>query len=118
MLDYARKQARSDPHTLAHRGAMEAAAWSMRAILETAGREIDDAPSGGTTAHARALSVRHAIEQLCAGILEHFGRAYGPHPLAFVEETSRRCEELTIYLRQCHAERDAAALGALPTQDA
>ena len=53
-------------------------------------------------------NVRHATS-----ILTHLGRAYGPHPLVFDEPISQRTQELTIYLRQSHAERDLAALGEL-----
>ena len=112
LLDYAHRQSRSDAHTLAHLGAMESAVWSMRAILQLAGHEIDRAPQDIASGHVRALVVRHAIEQRCAEVLERFGRAYGPYPLAFCEEIGRRHQELTIYLRQCHAERDLEALGA------
>jgi hypothetical protein len=111
LLDYARKQSRDDPHTMAHLGAMESAVWTMRAVLEMAGREIDGDPENKTTAHVRALTVRHAIEQRCVEVLERFGRAYGPFPLAFCDEMARRHQELTIYLRQCHAERDLEQIG-------
>jgi len=113
LLDYVHTQSRNDPHTLAHKGAMEAAAWTMRVALEKSGNEIDADRGNPPAAHERALIVRHVIEQSCTEILERFGRAYGPHPLAFVDHISLRSEELKIYLRQCHAERDLAALGAL-----
>ena len=111
ILDYSREQARSDSHTMAHLGAMESAVWSMRAVLEVAGREIDTNPHDHAAAHIRALSVRHSVEQRCMEVLERFGRAYGPYPFAFCEAMGRRSQELTIYLRQCHAERDLEALG-------
>ena len=111
LVDYARVQTRSDPHTMAHLGAMVALEWSMRALLEAAGREIDLNPSDSRSARVRALSVRHLIEQASSEILARFGRAYGPHPLALVAETANRIQELTIYLRQSHAERDLEELG-------
>jgi alkylation response protein AidB-like acyl-CoA dehydrogenase len=111
LVDYALKQARCDPHTLAHLGAMEAAAWGLRSLLDTAGEEIDQSPNDQVAAHQRALRCRHLVEHLAADILERFGRAYGPYPLAFVDEVGTRYQELTIYLRQCHAERDLEALG-------
>lgn len=111
LVDYAQTQTRSDAHTMAHLGAMIALEWSMRTLLEGAGREIDQSPSNVRSARIRALSLRHLIEQACSEILTRFGRAYGPHPLAFVAETANRTQELTIYLRQSHAERDLAVLG-------
>lgn len=115
LVEYARMQTRSDPHTMAHLGAMVALDWSMRTLLEGAGREIDRSPSDSGSARIRALGIRHLIEQACSEIVARFGRAYGPHPLAFVAETANRIQELTIYLRQCHAERDLAALGEAVT---
>lgn len=111
LVDYAQAQARSDPHTMAHLGAMVALDWSMRVLLESAGREIDQTPSDSRSAHRRALSLRHLIEQASSEILTRFGRAYGPHPMAFVAETANRIQELSIYLRQSHAERDLSVLG-------
>jgi hypothetical protein len=111
LVDWACAQSRSDPHTLAHLGAMRAMAWQMQGSLEVAGREIDHAPEDTSAAHVRALTVRHLIEQTSAEIQRRFGRAYGPFPLAMDEQTSRRYQELEIYLRQCHGERDLEALG-------
>lgn len=111
LLVYARRQSRSDAHTLAHLGAMHARQWAMRSCLATAGGEIDDSPSDVSAAHLRALAVRHLVEEGSTEILRRFGRAYGPYPLAFDEQISRRYQELDIYLRQCHAERDLESLG-------
>lgn len=113
LVDYARNQSRSDPHTLAHLGALEADAYALCSVLTTSGNEIDAAPNDIRAAHIRALTVRHLVEQHATSILTHLGRAYGPHPLVFDEPISQRTQELTIYLRQSHAERDLAALGEL-----
>lgn len=59
----------------------------------------------------RALTVRHLVEQACTDILRRLARAYGPHPLAMEEDVSRRYQELDLYLRQSHAERDLESLG-------
>ena len=59
----------------------------------------------------RALTVRHLVEQACTEVLRRLARAYGPHPLAMDEDVSRRYQELDLYLRQSHAERDLEALG-------
>jgi hypothetical protein len=111
LVDFARRQSRSDPHTLAHLGAMHALQWQMQSCLEAAGREIDDSPTDVRAAHVRALTIRHLVEQASTEILRRFARAYGPHPLACDEEISHRYQELDIYLRQCHAERDLGNLG-------
>jgi hypothetical protein len=53
------------------------------------------------------------VESTCADILTRLGRAFGPHPLAFDPDISRRYAEVELYIRQCHAERDLESLGAL-----
>ena len=116
LLDYARRQKRRDPHTLAHLGAMEADIWAMRSYLHQAGSQIDANPNDPAAAHTLALTVRHLIEQSCTDVLRRFARAYGPHPLAANADISRRYHELDLYLRQSHAERDLEAL-AQSTQE-
>jgi hypothetical protein len=111
LVDYAMTLSRNDPHTLAHLGAMVASAWGLWSYLDTAGNEIDEHPFDIGAARTRALIVRHLIEQACSDILRRFARAYGPRPLAFEIETSRRYQELDLYIRQSHAERDLETLG-------
>jgi hypothetical protein len=111
LVEYARAQHRDDAHTLAHLGAMNAAAWALWTYLESAGKEIDNDPSGGEAAQARALTVRHLVEQACSEVLRRLGRAYGPRALAFDSGVSRRYQELDLYIRQSHAERDLEVLG-------
>ena len=119
LLNFARQSQRDDPHTAAHRAAMESDVWAMRAVLSETGREIDAAPNDMAAAHIRALRLRHLVEQLAADTLERFARAYGPHPLAMNAAVSRRYAELGLFLRQSHAERDLEALGrSLRTEDA
>ncbi len=113
LIDYAKQQSRHDPHTLAHLGAMQATGWALRSYLDTAGAQIDADPGGVWAAQARALIVRHLVEQGCTDVLRRLARAYGPRPLAMESEISRRYQELDLYLRQCHAERDLEVLGRL-----
>jgi hypothetical protein len=51
------------------------------------------------------------VEQASSDVLRRFARAYGPRPLAFDREASRRYHELDLYIRQSHAERDLELLG-------
>ena len=51
-------------------------------------------------------------------VLERAGHALGPAPLALEEEHAGRVADLQLYVRQEHAERDAAALGRLVTSAA
>ena len=64
-------------------------------------------------ARARALAARHLVERLCVDALDRFGRAVGPGPLAFDAAVARRHAELSLYVRQCHGERDLEALADL-----
>lgn len=93
-------------------GALAALAFQNEALLTHAGRCIDEDPADTRGARVRALQVRQCVERTCSAILDRVGRALGPRPLAFHAEHVRRVGELTLYLRQCHAERDLAALGA------
>lgn len=111
LVDYAKEQSRNDSHTLAHLGAMHASIWATLAYLDSAGHEIDDAPYDCEKAIVRALSVRHLIEQACTDILRRLSRAYGPYPIAMDKKISQRYQELDLYLRQSHAERDLETLG-------
>lgn len=113
LVDYALTQRRSDPHTLAHLAAMWSSISALRACLQTAGEEIDRNPKYRLNGQIRALTVRHLVEQACSDILRRFARAYGPHPLAMNEETVLRYQELDLYLRQSHGERDLESLGQL-----
>jgi hypothetical protein len=45
--------------------------------------------------------------------MHRVGRALGAGPLSHNEAHSRRVADLTVYLRQHHAERDLAELAAL-----
>ena len=112
LVDWAIVQKRNDPHTLAHLGAMRAAVWSMHACLQTAAHEIDATWSDIPAAQTRALTLRHIVEQAATDILRRLARAFGPHALAMDDATSRRYQELDLYVRQSHAERDLESLGA------
>jgi hypothetical protein len=111
LVEYARAQSRSDEHTQAHLGAMHAGAWALRGYLELAGKEIDRDPTDYKAAQLRALTVRHLIEEASSDILRRLGRAYGPRALAYEAMVSRRYQELELYIRQSHGERDLAVLG-------
>jgi alkylation response protein AidB-like acyl-CoA dehydrogenase len=102
------------PHALAHLGAVDIALGTAKAALETAADEIDadpfDRADGG---RLRALRVRALVEAVATEVMHRVGRALGASPLCRDEAHSRRVADLTVYLRQHHAERDLAELGAL-----
>jgi alkylation response protein AidB-like acyl-CoA dehydrogenase len=117
LANYALVQQRQDAHSLAHLGAMQAAVWQLRSCLIEAGRQIDTDATTPVSARIIALTLRHLVEQACTDILRRFARAYGPRPLISDERISRLYQELDLYLRQSHAERDLEQLGrALQTE--
>jgi alkylation response protein AidB-like acyl-CoA dehydrogenase len=102
------------PHALAHLGAVDLGLRTARAALVRAAGEIDADPGDlrGTGA-ARALRVRALTEAVAADVLTRTGRALGAGPLGHDRAHSRAVADLTVYLRQHHAERDLARLGEL-----
>jgi hypothetical protein len=102
------------PHALAHLGVVDIALLSARAALDAAAVEIDadpdDRQDGG---RRRALRVRALVEAAATEVMHRVGRALGAGPLGHDEAHGRRVADLTVYLRQHHAERDLADLGAL-----
>jgi len=102
------------PHALAHLGAADIALTSARAALDQSADEIDADPCDlAGTGPARALRVRAQVEAAATEVMGRVGRALGAGPLAHDEEHGRRVADLTVYLRQHHAERDLAQLGTL-----
>jgi alkylation response protein AidB-like acyl-CoA dehydrogenase len=113
LIEAAMRLNRRDPHSRAHVGALEATAWGLNAFLEQAGREIDADPHDRSgTARSRGLKLRHLVERACAEVLDRFGRATGPHLLAYDAHIIRQHQALTLYIRQCHGERDLAGIPA------
>lgn len=109
----ARAARRRDPDqlALAHLGAADRALTAGRLALADAAARID-AGSAQHTAGARlALRVRGIVADTAESVLVRVGHALGPAPLALDEEHARRVADLTLYLRQHHAERDDVALG-------
>jgi alkylation response protein AidB-like acyl-CoA dehydrogenase len=112
LIDYALKHLQeTNSHAMAHLGALQANAWQLRALLQTAGQEIDTEFENFQAAGVRALALRHLVEQACTDTMLRFGRALGPRPLAFDARIARRCHELSLYIRQSHAESDLEELG-------
>jgi alkylation response protein AidB-like acyl-CoA dehydrogenase len=102
------------PHALAHLGAVDIALSTAKTALDAAAADIDADPddrmNGG---RLRALRVRALVEAACTEVMNRVGRALGAGPLCHDEAHSRRVADLTVYIRQHHAERNLAELGAL-----
>jgi alkylation response protein AidB-like acyl-CoA dehydrogenase len=105
------------PHALAHLGTVDIALGTARTALHQAADEIDADPGDLSKAGpGRALRVRAIVESAATDVLGRVGRALGAGPLCHDKAHSRAVADLTVYLRQHHAERDLAALGALAVE--
>ncbi len=81
----ARDLKRGDPHSRAQLGALEAADWGLRALLDQAGREIDADPQdvamrGATKGFDGA---GHLLERMCTDVLDRLGARPARNCLAF-----------------------------------
>ena len=106
-IDHALAHAHHGPHVDAHLGALRAIGWQLRVVLDAAADEIDADPDDeAAEARSRALTVRHLVERSATEVLDRYGRAMGPGPLALDPAIAERHAGLTLYLRQSHAEAD------------
>ncbi|WP_072804828.1 acyl-CoA dehydrogenase family protein [Rhodococcoides yunnanense] len=102
----------ADPHAHAHLGAVAAALGAASSALTTAAAEIDSDPTDSDgRGRTRARIVRAIVESAATECLDRVGRALGAAPLCADHQHARRVADLTVYLRQSHAEKDLAALG-------
>ncbi len=106
-----------DQIALAHLGAVDVALARARAVLVDAATVVDGSVVSPAAANRLALRVRHTVADSAEEILLRAGHALGPAPLAHEEQHARRVGDLTLYLRQHHAERDAAVLGRSTLDD-
>jgi alkylation response protein AidB-like acyl-CoA dehydrogenase len=102
-----------DQLALAHLGAVDAALHAGRGALVDAAGRIDAGLLDGGDGWQAALRARQVVAETAETVLRHAAHALGPGPLATEEEHAARVADLELYLRQWHAERDQAALGAL-----
>ncbi|AKK27352.1 acyl-CoA dehydrogenase [Mycobacterium sp. EPa45] len=102
---------RDNPHAAAHLGAVDSALAAAAALMASTAAEVDTAPDSDAEVAARRL--RAAVETAVDAVIGRTARALGPAPLALDEAHARRVADLSMYVRQSHAEKDLAALGAL-----
>lgn len=94
-----------------HLGVVDLAVTSSRLALAQAACAVDDGQAHGAAGHLLALRTRSVVAQGAERVLQSVGHALGPSPLALDADHVRRVSDLTLYLRQHHAERDEVALG-------
>lgn len=94
---------------LALLGSIDREINACRAVLATAADEVD---AGSDSPAILAQRVRSTAARVAEHTLSAVAHAMGPGPLATDEEHARRVSDLELYVRQDHAERDLARLGA------
>ena len=110
IADLLREKA-TDPHAFAHLGAVDVALGAARAVLREAAAAIDADPAA--IQHRLALRVRATVEAAATEVIDRVGRATGAGPLCRDDRHAHRVADLTVYLRQSHAEKDLEQLGRL-----
>lgn len=107
----------ADAYALAHLGAVDAALAAADAILAAAASHIDHHPFERVdAAELLARRVRAVVEHAVDEAITRTGRALGAGPLCQDGRHAQRVADLTVYVRQSHAERDLAELGRLAGQ--
>lgn len=94
-----------------HLGACDVALHTALLALRDAAGAIDDGRAEGDSGRVLAARVRAVVAGAAQEVLTRVGHALGPGPLAHDAVHAARVADLTLYLRQHHAERDLAALG-------
>jgi hypothetical protein len=93
-------------------GAVDATLHAAGVSLRSAADDIDAGRASQDDGTVLALRVRTVVADAVERTLTQVAHTLGPAPLAFDETFARRVADLSIYVRQHHAERDLAALGA------
>ncbi len=104
-----------DQVALVHLGACDVALHATLLTLRDAARAVDTGRADGAAGRVLAARVRAQVARCAEEVLTTVGHALGPGPLALDPVHAARVADLTLYLRQHHAERDLAALGRLVT---
>jgi alkylation response protein AidB-like acyl-CoA dehydrogenase len=108
------KTDKADAHARAHLGAVDAALAAAEATLAAVAAEVDADPlNRGGRAELLARRARAVAETAVDEAITRSARALGPAPLSANAAHARRVADLSIYVRQSHAERDLERLGVL-----
>lgn len=100
-----------DQIALLHLGAVDTALARARCVLVEAAAVADDPATDAAESRRVSGLVRQVVADSADEVLQRVGHALGPAPLTGDEEHARRVADLTVYLRQHHAERDLVAQG-------
>ena len=98
-----------DPHLAAALGRVDMALGAASALLRELATQIDAHPA---QPHQReVVRLRSVVERACHDVLDAAARSLGPGPLCRDGDHAQRCADLSVFVRQSHADRDWAALG-------
>lgn len=99
-----------DAHRLAQLGEVAVLLQTTAALIRSTAAAFDREPE--RNAMVAALSVRLAVEAAATQTLTAVGRALGAGPLCKDAALARLFADLPVFMRQSHAERDLATVGA------
>lgn len=100
-----------DDVALMHLGACDSALGAARAVLREAAADVaaGGVPEGSEWPYA--VRVRDVCAQTVETVLRHADHSMGPAPLTADENYARLVDDVRVYVRQHHAERDQITLG-------
>lgn len=98
-----------DAQSAALLGQVDMALQSSAALLRELAAWVDAMPAQPHTTDV--IRVRSVVERSCVQVLDAVGRALGPAPMCLDAEHAKRWSDLTVFIRQSHADRDWAELG-------
>ncbi len=96
-------------HRLKALGAVDQVLSANAALLREAAAWVDAHPRA--SAQAWALRTRAAADAACEAVVHHATRALGATPLCRDARFAQLVADLPVFVRQCHGDRDLAALG-------
>ncbi|HEX3592016.1 MAG TPA: acyl-CoA dehydrogenase family protein [Pseudonocardiaceae bacterium] len=99
----------ADEHQLAHLGALSAALRAADSLLAATARLAD---GSGADLAVPVRTAKAAVERAAWDMHDRVPRITGPTPLCRDHQFAQRLADLQVYVRQHHAERDLAVLGA------
>jgi alkylation response protein AidB-like acyl-CoA dehydrogenase len=107
---------RNDAHAFAHLGFVQAALSASASVLRGAASWVDEHPMAD--AQRIALTTRAVVENAATETIQRVGRALGAGPLCQDARHAQRVSDLSVFMRQSHAEHDLEALGRLAENEA
>lgn len=90
-------------------GKVDLALAPAAALLRELATAIDAAPQ--LTHRVQVVRVRSVVERAATQVLDLAGRALGPAPMCMEDAHARRWADLTVFMRQSHADKDWQWLG-------